>query len=835
MKLKKNICEDCCKGKRISELDEKVDIQGTEYIPFQEGNDNGKFSLGSLKDYLIKLIEEYLINNGIIREDWVQSEPAYKLLATLPELIADRACKDEFGNNINDTYLTRDAVKTYIQSIYEDLFTENPPHIMDGYITVDMLSEAVLQLLNSGGAITNFPDEEDLTVKDGKLKFNDKEYDPNKYSGLGRVMLRRNMVDGVNVLTQEMMSKPNTCYIIQYDYDLRGETITIPEGCVLQFEGGSLSNGTINGNNTIISASLVKIFNTNITISGTWNVEEAYPEWFGAIGDGVYVCTNSIQQCINYFDVIRINKGTYVTEQLNLPSYKAIIGYGIESVLKANPNMEESSSFLLRTENGGSRIIIKDLTLLCGESGTVDDVRIGGIGLISSSNEDNKVWDTSNLIENVIIRNTYAASIYMTEFHRETKIVNCIINYSTNYGIYCDGTDNMISGCTISNSHNSGIYLNTNNRVSNVKLFGCGISDELTNVYALDIVGNKCNVSNVDIQQNIYGGVVIRGNSNYVQVVNDNNGSGNPNGTNIGANISGSYNTIIITAYNFSFHNDAFEKYYVSTGWNTMNNTIVVNGPHLNNNKMNIFSPWTRDNITNTLICNGYNITEASEISFPTTKNVWKYIQYGTGSINVKEGNIIFNIKSATSAVNNCIQAVINIPSEDIDPDGVISAKMLFNKQNDINSTIYPYAEIVTSYLDSQGQSKERVDKCNIINNFDNKDVIIVTVLSSLHHANLDIVKINDIKLNISLGSTSIISDIDVTGTFTNILIGAKKTDGTIINLLKDYGDSNSVPNSEEILRGYSYYNTDYNRYQLYNGLQWLNSDGTLTSKVTII
>lgn len=252
MKLKNNNSNDCCKGKRISELEEKIQLQGTEYLAYQEGEENGKLSLNSLKDYLIELVKEYLINNGIIRDDYVQSEPAFKLLATLPELIADRACKDEFGNNINDTYLTRDAVKAYVQSIYEDLFTENPPHIMDGYITVDMLSEAVLQLLNSGGAITNFPDEEDLTVKDGKLKFNDKEYDPNKYSGLGRVMLRRNMVDGVNVLTQKMMSKPNTRYIIQYDFDLRGETINVPDNCILHFVGGSLNNGTINGNDTKI-------------------------------------------------------------------------------------------------------------------------------------------------------------------------------------------------------------------------------------------------------------------------------------------------------------------------------------------------------------------------------------------------------------------------------------------------------------------------------------------------------------------------------------------------------------------------------------------------------
>lgn len=248
MKLRKNICEDCCKGKRISELDEKVDIQGTEYIPFQERGDNGKFSLGSLKDYLFKLIEEYLINNGIIRKDWVQSEPAYKLLATLPELIADRACKDEFGNNINDTYLTRQAVKEYIGSIYEDLFVNNPPQILDGFITVDMLSDAVLQLLNSGGAITNFPDDEDITVKDSKLKFKDKVYDPNNYSGIGRTILRKNMVDGVNVLTQEMISEPNQIYIIQYDYDLRGKTITIPDNSILWYLGGSLNNGTITSN-----------------------------------------------------------------------------------------------------------------------------------------------------------------------------------------------------------------------------------------------------------------------------------------------------------------------------------------------------------------------------------------------------------------------------------------------------------------------------------------------------------------------------------------------------------------------------------------------------------
>lgn len=50
-----------------------------------------------------------------------------------------------------------------------------------------------------------------------------------------------------NILTQEMFNNPNTIYHIQYDYDLNGKSITIPEGCTLEFEGGSLRNGTLAG------------------------------------------------------------------------------------------------------------------------------------------------------------------------------------------------------------------------------------------------------------------------------------------------------------------------------------------------------------------------------------------------------------------------------------------------------------------------------------------------------------------------------------------------------------------------------------------------------------
>lgn len=90
------------------------------------------------------------------------------------------------------------------------------------------------------------PDEEDITSNNNdKLKFADRKYNPEKFSGKGYKILRKNIQDGKNVLSQSMINQQNTVYEIRYDYDLNNQEITIPEGSTLKFEGGSLSNGTI--------------------------------------------------------------------------------------------------------------------------------------------------------------------------------------------------------------------------------------------------------------------------------------------------------------------------------------------------------------------------------------------------------------------------------------------------------------------------------------------------------------------------------------------------------------------------------------------------------------
>ena len=140
------------------------------------------------------------------------------------------------------------------------------------------------------------PDEEDITgVKDDDkliLKFANKKYNLEQWSGLGRTYLRKNITTVIdsntgkrrvtNLLSQNMIPTEDTIYILQYDYDLNGQTVIIPNNSIILFEGGSISNGILNGAGAnIISVDDNKvILGENIIISGTWNIPEIYDSWF---------------------------------------------------------------------------------------------------------------------------------------------------------------------------------------------------------------------------------------------------------------------------------------------------------------------------------------------------------------------------------------------------------------------------------------------------------------------------------------------------------------------------------------------------------------------------
>ena len=732
--------DECCKGKRISELDEKVDIQGTEYIPYQEGDDNGKFSLGSLKDYLIKLIEEYLINNGIIREDWVQSEPAYKLLATLPELIADRACKDEFGNNINDTYLTREAVKEYISSIYEDLFVNNPPQILDGFITVDMLSDAVLQLLNSGGAITNFPDDEDITVKDGKLKFKDKVYDPNNYSGFGRKYLRKNMVNGVNVLTQEMISEPNQIYIIQYDYDLRGDSITIPNNCVLNFRGGSLSNGNINLNDCTFTGSNIQV---NCDITGTLQNDNVFVEWFQLHQDGI---TDDSKKLYNIFNAIKSNTNLYFptnksylhgdgletekgtgnsytpdpnnnTRPLIDSSHPVDIGrdirlmivnksniniYGNDCVIIANPNNGECRNNAILWIENSSNINIYDLTLNGNKDNrkpVFSDYNTGkgeadrhNIVVFSSHNVTFNNVSSNNSIHNgfSILKNYEKDS----ELPYNIKFINCSVDnpYKNGIGIN-SGYNYTIEGGEYSNA--GGNYsispkaaidietevtstLNTKVIIKNIYVHDCPTAGIITSGTT-----SLVDISNCQFTQSP---LIIGGSSNYISV-HDSSFYNSPiscayskiynNMIDFDSTINVVPNTYLIIASNSFIYNNNINGNNASVG----NRRLMLN----NNNYLynNYFHNITTVNAN--LISNSYsynNVFENMTVNNSSTgENIYKNCVHQNINNISTSGNATYNLYSSIIRPNSCRYFKFTGLNR-YDEVGIITStyKIIFNK-----------------------------------------------------------------------------------------------------------------------------------------------------------
>lgn len=183
--------------------------------------------------------------------DAVYSKDFGEFNTVIDDSYSDRAYMDALGRIIHETYITGDTLENVVYN--EVLKQILNIQVQDGSITLDKLSNGVKQLISSGGNIVNFPNDEDLTVNSSnQLEFANKEYNSNSYSGYGRKYLRKNIADGINLLEQKLFNKENTIYIIQYDYFLNGQEITIPNNSVLQFEGGSITNGTINLNGAYI-------------------------------------------------------------------------------------------------------------------------------------------------------------------------------------------------------------------------------------------------------------------------------------------------------------------------------------------------------------------------------------------------------------------------------------------------------------------------------------------------------------------------------------------------------------------------------------------------------
>lgn len=223
---------------------------------------------------------------------------------------------------------------------------------------------------------------------------------------------------------QDKFNRANVIYKITKDIDLGGETLTIPEGCTLDFQGGSFSNGTIVGSNTNIQAGLVKIFN-KIKNNGGFICNAVYPQWFGAVANGINYCADEIQEAIDF----AIN-GNIVSNPWDIAQVK---GHSLKVILPAGSYIINKSIYLTNYSHieGEDRGVTKIVNALLDEGeaifycGTYD----------SQSNIKTSINNAS--IRNLSINGQDKNCIGIFSTAHYTYFENLFIQSCGLHGIYC--------------------------------------------------------------------------------------------------------------------------------------------------------------------------------------------------------------------------------------------------------------------------------------------------------------------------------------------------------------------------------------------------------------
>lgn len=206
------------------------------------------------------------------------------------------------------------------------------------------------------GDVTNAPDEEDITT-DGNnlLKIKDRPFG----KGLGYKILRTDKTFA------EQVTDPYTIYEVRYDFDLNEQEVVIPEGCILDFQGGSLSNGTLSGDFSINSGD-VKIF-TNVRFKGACVNRRFRTDWFvGSYASSLSIndtsdATAELQQmfdsgiqkvyfCNNHY--YKITDTVTIDAKIDIDGARQREGYSNEALNKAVFGSFDKPLMVVKAKNG---------------------------------------------------------------------------------------------------------------------------------------------------------------------------------------------------------------------------------------------------------------------------------------------------------------------------------------------------------------------------------------------------------------------------------------------------------------------------------------------------
>lgn len=591
----------------------------------------------------------------------------------------------------------------------------------------------------------NNPDEEDITVVDDKLKFNDKEYNISEFSGLGRVYLRKNIVNGKNILAYNAFNSSSTIYHIQYDYDLDGRTVVVPNNCVLLFEGGNLTNGKLVGNKTSYITKELDIECENI-------INIKYKDIFDSLSlDNIDFDNNNIY--------IKANKTLNINPKHNVLDFKDIVininnddntnkriivnSNNIDSISICNLNIKgdsikDSQGNYYNTDNGRSCLYLENFNRINIYNINISNVRGDAILF---SNCDNVVISNVHITYftycairgeylNIIISNSYIKGLVDDD--------NNIINEGLGAGISVNkGTKCIVSNNIITNIHDTGIQINgflQAEAIGNIiDTFGKdGIKIMCSPVYLGGGYVERGIISNNIIKNKFEGKAT---GSSYIVVSNCLNGIIANNATIKGTNEKdGSYDFWYSVSYTID-NEDALIDNRIQIFNNKLHNNILVRGCKnvtIDNNNFDgyiggyfLHEDWELFITNNT---SGINACSYSFLVIENTNNKGRcYVNHNNITFSNNKRIVLPNceiIEFVDNIFKNVSSSVIAFNAGNID-------KFIFN-DNTIFKTITDNAILIYNYA--------TINKVEVNNNTINKATDLSAPLSSIisNYANID-------------------------------------------------------------------------------------------------
>ena len=306
---------------------------------------------------------------------------------------------------------------------------------------------------------------------------NDREYDSDENTK-GYVILRNDKT------LAEQLTQANTIYEVRYNFDLDGDTLTIPEGCVLKFNGGKISNGTIRGAKTSIESSLYQIFD-NVTISGSWLNYEMYIEWFGAkSGDTTFDNSGIISTVAHTFSRFSAGRGTYYCSSVIDLSDTTITHVNVIGTLQYTTT-ETANTFIKIKTNGGDVYINRILGP--NSNITSETEKSIGIEFVNCNNSKFQLNRVQGFYNNILITGDNAGNAYNYYNIQLSQMSKILVH------IRCVGTgwvnSNQYSFQRLTNYTSSYTYADCAIKFSN-----CGSAN--------DNIVTECNIENMNKNEN---------------------------------------------------------------------------------------------------------------------------------------------------------------------------------------------------------------------------------------------------------------------------------------------------------------------------------------------